>query len=87
LRFGFAVGGPVWIPKLAFTNPLRRKFFWFVNEDWIRYRFADTEQQAIPTALMRQGNFSELLGANPWYKPTMLYNPATCPTLGAASCA
>jgi hypothetical protein len=85
-NFGFAVGGPVWIPKLAFTNPLRRKFFWFVNEDWIRYRFADTEQQAVPTALMRQGNFSELLGANPWYKPTVLYNPATCPTLGAASC-
>jgi Carboxypeptidase regulatory-like domain/TonB-dependent Receptor Plug Domain len=85
-NFGFAVGGPVWIPKLAFTDPLRRKFFWFVNEDWIRYRFTDTQQQIVPTALMRQGDFSELLGTNPWYKPTTLYNPATCPTLGAASC-
>jgi Carboxypeptidase regulatory-like domain/TonB-dependent Receptor Plug Domain len=85
-NFGFAVGGPVWIPKLAFTDPLRRKFFWFVNEDWIRYRFTDTQQQIVPTALMRQGDFSELMGTNPWYKPTTLYNPATCPTLGAASC-
>jgi hypothetical protein len=85
-NFGFAVGGPVWIPKLAFTDALRRKFFWFVNEDWIRYRFTDTQQQIVPTELMRQGDFSELLGTNPWYKPTTIYNPATCPTLGAASC-
>jgi Carboxypeptidase regulatory-like domain/TonB-dependent Receptor Plug Domain len=85
-NFGFAVGGPVWIPKLAFTDPLRRKFFWFVNEDWIRYRFTDTQQQAVPTALMRQGNFSELLGSNPWYKNTVIYNPATCSTSGGAGC-
>src|ERR1700730_5443212 len=71
-NFGFAVGGPVWIPGLAFTEPLRRKFFWFVNEDWIRYRFTDTQQQIVPTALMREGNFSELLGTNPWYKPTVI---------------
>ena len=37
-------------------------------EDWIRYRNAQTQTQAVPTALMRQGNFSELLGPNPWYK-------------------
>jgi hypothetical protein len=88
-NFGFAVGGPVWIPGLAFTEPLRRKFFWFVNEDWIRYRFTDTQQQIVPTALMRQGNFSELLSpSNPWYKPSLgvIYDPATCPTQGASSC-
>jgi hypothetical protein len=85
-NFGFALSGPVWIPGLAFTEPLRRKFFWFVNEDWIRYRFTDTQQQIVPTALMREGNFSELLGTNPWYKPTTLYDPKTCPSVGAKSC-
>lgn len=85
-NFGFDVGGPVWIPKVAVTDKLRRKFFWFVNEDWIRYRFADTQLQAVPTALMRQGNFSELLNSNPWYNKTVIYNPATCPKLGAPTC-
>jgi hypothetical protein len=86
-NFGFAVGGPLWIPGVKFTENLRHKFFWFVNEDWIRYRFTDTEQQAVPTALMRQGNFSELLASNPWYPTgTVIYNPATCPSVGAATC-
>jgi hypothetical protein len=86
-NFGFAVGGPVWIPKLGFTEGLRRRFFWFVNEDWIRYRFTDTQQQAVPTALMRQGNFSELLSANPWYPTgTVIYDPTTCPKTTASTC-
>ncbi len=86
-NFGFAVGGPVWIPGLAFTEPLRRRFFWFVNEDWIRYRFTDTQQQAVPTALMRQGDFSELLSpSNPWYAGKKIYEPNTCPTAGGSGC-
>src|SRR6201993_183773 len=84
-NFGFAVGGPVWIPGVQWTDPLRQKLFWFVNEEWIRYRFTDTQTQAVPTALMRQGDFSELLSPNPWYKgdpttgATKIYNPTTCP--------
>jgi hypothetical protein len=36
---------------------------------------------------MRQGNFSELLSPNPWYKgTTQLYYPGTCPKLGASTC-
>jgi Carboxypeptidase regulatory-like domain/TonB-dependent Receptor Plug Domain len=85
-NFGFSVGGPVWIPKVGFTEKLRKRFFWFVNEDWIRYRFADTQTQAVPTALMRQGNFSELLSSNPWYKNTVIYDPSTCPKVGASTC-
>jgi hypothetical protein len=86
-NFGFTVGGPVWIPKVGFTEPLRHKFFWFVNEDWIRYRFTDTQQQAVPTALMRQGDFSELLSPNPWYPTgTVIYDPTTCPKVGTAGC-
>ena len=86
-NFGFTVGGPVWIPGAHWTDPLRQKLFWFVNEEWIRYRFTDTQTQAVPTTLMRQGNFSELLGPNPWYKGvTKIYDPTTCPSVGAATC-
>ena len=83
-NFGFTVGGPAWIPKT--TEKFREKVFFFVAEDWIRYRFTDTQTQAVPTTLMRQGNFSELLGSNPWYTNRVIYDPTTCPTLGAASC-
>ena len=80
---GGTIGGPI-IPK----GKWRDKFFFFFGEDVIRYRFTDTQTQAVPTLLMRQGNFSELLSANPWYasgKGT-IYDPTTCSTLGAASC-
>ena len=86
-NFGFAFGGPVWAPKVPFLDGLRNKFFFFINEDYIRYRFDNTETEAVPTTLMRTGNFSELLGANPWYPAgTKIYDPATCPSVGAASC-
>lgn len=88
-NFGFTIGGPVWIPGWHATDPLRQKLFFFVNEDWIRYRFADTQQQAVPTLRMRQGDFSELLDpGNPWYKGgKQIYNPATCPDITKpASC-
>ena len=83
--FGFTFGGPAWVPKMG--EKWREKVFFFVAEDWTRYRFVDTASQTVPTALMRQGNFSELLGQNPWYKAgTVVYDPSTCATLGAASC-
>jgi hypothetical protein len=86
-NFGFAVGGPVWIPGVHSMDPLRQKLFWFVNEEWIRYRFTDTQTQAVPTALMRQGDFSELLSPNPWYSGvTPIYIPTTCPVKGGAGC-
>ncbi|MFC5862735.1 Plug and carboxypeptidase regulatory-like domain-containing protein [Acidicapsa dinghuensis] len=89
-NFGFSVGGPVWAPKVPVLDKLRDKFFFFVNEDWIRYRYDTPQTMAVPTALMRQGNFSELLSSdstvNPWYKPTQIYYPGTCPKVGAATC-
>lgn len=81
-NFGFTIGGPI-IPK----GKWRQKLFFFEAEDWIRDRNTDTQTQAVPTALMRQGNFSELLSSNPWYSGSHpIYDPKTCPTLGAASC-
>src|ERR1700751_1617979 len=71
------------MPGVDLTDPLRQKLFWFVNEEWIRYRFTDTQQQAVPTVRMRQGDFSELLvPGNPWYSSgAKIYNPTTCPDI------
>ncbi|MBV8550958.1 MAG: carboxypeptidase regulatory-like domain-containing protein [Acidobacteriaceae bacterium] len=83
--FGFDIGGPMWSPGLP--KSMRQKLFFFVAEEWTRYRFTDTQTQAVPTALMREGNFSELLSPNPFYKGiTQLYYPGTCPKLGAPTC-
>lgn len=81
-NFGFAVGGPVWAPKVPGLGKLRDKFFFFVNEDWIVFHQSLQQLMAVPTALMRQGNFSELLNSstsvNPWYKAgTVVIDPAT----------
>ncbi|HLH02379.1 MAG TPA: carboxypeptidase regulatory-like domain-containing protein [Bryobacteraceae bacterium] len=85
-NFGFAIGGPVAIPGK--WEKFRNRFFWFVAEDWLKQRSTDTQTQAVPTLLMRQGNFSELLSANPWYSGThQLYFPGTCPKVGASTCA
>ena len=86
-NFGGAVGGPVWWHGLS--DKFRQKFFFFVAEDWIRYRLTETAgAQAVPTASMRNGDFSQLLGSNPWYSGSrgVIYDPNTCPTQGAASC-
>lgn len=84
-NYGFALGGPVAIPHV--WTKFRNNIFFFVNEDWIKRHITDTDQRAVPTALMRQGNFSELLSSNPWYKgTTQIYNPYTCPKLGASTC-
>jgi hypothetical protein len=81
-NFGFAAGGPVWAPKMPVLDKLRDRFFFFVNEDWIIFHQSVQQLMAVPTALMRQGNFSELLSSstsvNPWYKAgTVVIDPAT----------
>ena len=85
-NFGFTFGGPVWIPKMGMDR-FRNKFFFFVNEDWIRYRFTDSQTQAVPTVKMRTGDFSEFLSSNPWLSGVhQIYDPATCPAVGNAGC-
>lgn len=52
-QFGFAAGGPI----------LRDKLFIFGDYQALRQKQPqDAGYQTVPTALMRQGNFSELLG-------------------------
>jgi hypothetical protein len=82
-QFGFNIGGPAIIPHIL----PKGKMFFFVGEEWARYRNVQTQTGEVPTTLMRTGNFSELLGPNIFYsKPTQIYVPSTCPSVGAASC-
>lgn len=76
-QFGFNLNGPVYIPHVF--NESRQKLFFLVGQEYIRYRHDDTTtSRKVPTALMRQGNFSELLGSNIFYStPVQLVNPRT----------
>jgi hypothetical protein len=58
-QYGFTVGGPIYIPG-AF-NSSRQKLFFFWGEEWDRYRSVENQQGTVPTAAMRNGDFSELL--------------------------
>ena len=62
-QFGYNVGGPFYIPGKF--NKDKSKFFWYWGQEWVKYRFYDTATWTVPTALMRQGNFSELLTNTP----------------------
>jgi len=68
LRFnqpGFSFGGPIFWPRKWNIN--KDKLFFFVAEEWVRYRAQQTSTATVPTALMRTGNFSELLNrSNPF---------------------
>ena len=52
-QFGFNVGGPVIIPHVI----PKGKMFFFVGQEWARYRNAQTQTQEVPSLLMRAGEF------------------------------
>jgi Carboxypeptidase regulatory-like domain len=63
-QFGYNIGGPFYIPN--HFNTSKNKVFWYWGQEWVRYIFTDTASNGltVPTLLMRQGNFSELLNPN-----------------------
>jgi hypothetical protein len=64
--FGFALGGPIFIPGKF--NADRTKLFFFIGEEWDRNRDESLQQGIVPTLAMRNGDFSELLNpANPFF--------------------
>lgn len=83
-QFGIAAGGPIW----------KNRLFLFGDYQAVRQkRPQDTGFYTVPTALMRQGNFSELLGQNVTNNPSnfaetgckattvitgAIYDPTTC---------
>ena len=65
-QFGYNIGGPFYIPG-KFNND-KSKIFWYWGQEWVRYRFTDISYLTVPSTLMRQGDFSELLNpSNVWY--------------------
>lgn len=71
-QFGATLGGPVIIPKLY--NGKKRTFF-FVSYEGLRDTFAGSFEGTVPTALERQGNFSQTFDASG--NLIVIYNPAT----------
>ena len=66
-QFGYNIGGPFYIPGKF--NKDKNKIFWYWGEEWVRYRFTDIQTMRLPSLLMRQGNFSELLDPNNYFYP------------------
>ena len=75
-QYGWNLNGPIYIP--GHFNQDRKKLFFLAGQEWTKYNHDDLSQQRVPTALMRTGNFSELLGANIFYtSPVQIVNPTT----------
>jgi hypothetical protein len=72
-RYGITVGGPVYIP---FLYDGKDKTFFLFSFERQKDNVAQTTTYSVPTALMRQGNFSEVLGG-----------PRTVTLTGSTNCA
>lgn len=79
-QFGFAVGGPVWIPKVYNG---RNKFFFFGAYEHYGDRDLYPTYFTVPTAAERTGDFSRLLSLNNGSKNYTLYDPSTAAISGS----
>lgn len=61
--FGFTIGGPVYIPGKYNTNKDKTFFFW--GQNWRLISSGLTLLGAVPTAAMRQGDFTGLTITDP----------------------
>jgi hypothetical protein len=68
--YGFAVGGPIWLPKLYDG---RNQTFWFTSFEGAREGNGQDNTLSVPTAKMRSGDFSEV--------PQILYDPFSVATV------
>jgi hypothetical protein len=71
-QYGWSLGGP--IPGEWFKN----KLFFFAAQEWVDYFAVATNTASVPTDAMKNGDFSQLLGTNPWYStPQIIRDPLT----------
>jgi hypothetical protein len=68
-QFGGYISGPILIPGTRFNKSRTHMFFTF-GDEWVRQRTDTLDTAQVPDALMRTGNFSELL------QPSIYYNTA-----------
>jgi hypothetical protein len=88
--YGFSVGGPVWLPKLY--NGHDETFFFFNFEQYRETSYA-IQQETVPTAAYRQGNFAAAMignsiGTDPLGRPIVqgqIYDPNTTRTVNGQS--
>ena len=82
--YGFSVGGPVVLPRFGEGGPKvwsgRNKTFFFFNYGGYRITQSESVDITVPTARMRQGDFSELL-TDPYVLqffggPVQIYDPS-----------
>jgi hypothetical protein len=59
-QYGANAGGPIWIPKVING---RNRLFWYLAWEGIKDSFPEPITTTVPTAAMRNGDFSELLKA------------------------
>ena len=82
-NYGFMASGPVWLPKIYDG---RNKMFWSLTWNGIKQSKAETTEgslnQTVPTALMRTGDFSELLNAPNGAQRFTIYDPRTARAQG-----
>jgi hypothetical protein len=64
-QFGATLGFPIW----------KNKLFYFGDTEANRIAYSNPGTYSVPTALMRQGNFTELLDANLNGQSVQLYQP------------
>ena len=57
--YGFTLGGPIYIPGKFNTSKSKLFFFW--GQEWQRDRTVEEQTAIVPTAAMRNGDFSALL--------------------------
>jgi Carboxypeptidase regulatory-like domain len=57
-QYAYSIGGPIPIGEL------KNKLFFFAAQEWVNFFQIQTNVATVPTALMRTGNFSELLDPN-----------------------
>ncbi len=71
-QYGWSLGGP--IPGEWFKS----KLFFFAAQEWVDYFAVGTNTATVPTAAMKNGDFSQLLGTNPFYSsPQIIRDPLT----------
>src|SRR6266850_641344 len=76
-QFGYNIGGPFYIPGKFNTG--KNRIFWYWGQEWVRYRFTDSNSMTVPSLLMRQGDFSELLNPSNFFfgKVVVINDPQT----------
>ena len=71
-QYGYSFGGP--IPGQMFKD----KLFFFGAQEWVNFFQVQTNQATVPTEAMRRGDFSQLLGSNPFFNtPQIIRDPRT----------